>query len=244
MQPKTTIACLLLPIGILCVIKPLTIHAQAYIKVHGVKINHLDKQHKKQGPWFFFNNDGEVLLSCAYTNDSLISPLTFYQNNDTAFIKYARHSGFQDFTVYYNRQAINGTFRFEADSLVSFVLPSEELSADTDLVNKIKSFYKVRIKPLYYFGQQKIEDYFSYAFANAKFIFNKRLKAEITINSAGLVTSVELPKEKNNLSDDEERELKWIYSQIPRWQPLFENDDTKEFVWRLGSNMTITPLSN
>lgn len=244
MQPKITTALLLLSIGILCAIKPLIIHAQAYIKVHGFKINHLDKQHKKQGPWFFFNSNGEVLLSCVYPNDSLVSPLTFYQNNDTALIKYTRHSGFQDFTVYCNKQAINGTFRFEADSLVSFVLPSEELSGDTVIINKIKSFYRVRIKPLYYFGQQKIEDYFSYAFANAKFIFNKRLKAEITINSAGLVTNVELPKEKNNLSDDEERELKWIYSQIPRWQPLFEDDVTKEYIWPLGSSMKINALSN
>lgn len=66
------------------------LYAQSEIKVYDKKINRLDKKNRKQGEWLFFNPEGFAIFSCTYKNDNRISPIVFYENSDTAFVKFEK----------------------------------------------------------------------------------------------------------------------------------------------------------
>ncbi len=87
-------------------------------------------------------------------------------------------------------------------------------------------------------------DYISASFSSSKFIFNKSLHVVLTISSSGLITNAEFPKDKNTLSGDEERELYWIYSTMPRWQPLFYHNKVQDVKVSLTNNLTLSIISS
>ena len=67
-----------------------TCYSQKEISKNGQKINKLDKKNKKQGSWFFFNQIGDLEVSCYYKNDSIVKPIVFYRNNDSIFVRYPK----------------------------------------------------------------------------------------------------------------------------------------------------------
>ena len=69
------------------------------IEKNGIKINKLDKKNKKQGSWFFFDEFGDIALSCYYKNDSIIDPIVFYKNQDSTFIRYPKVNNSEMFLV-------------------------------------------------------------------------------------------------------------------------------------------------
>lgn len=69
--------------------------------------------------------------------------------------------------------------------------------------------------------------------------FNKPINVLLTISNSGLVTKVEFPKERNNLSPDEESEISWIYSKMPRWQPYFYGGKVREAKVMIGNNSSL-----
>src|SRR5690349_12177501 len=85
-------------------------NAQSDIKVYGKKINHLDKKKKKQGEWIFFNEAGKAQLSCVFKDDSCISPIVFYNNSDTAFVRIRTSANSETFILYRGAQRFYGSF--------------------------------------------------------------------------------------------------------------------------------------
>lgn len=77
-----------------------TSHAQSDIKFNGLKINSLDKQKRKQGNWVFFNPSGMPIMSCVFRDDHCYSPIIFYENGDTAFVRLPRTDSVESFIVY------------------------------------------------------------------------------------------------------------------------------------------------
>lgn len=60
--------------------------AQSHIKLGNLKINYVDKQKNKQGEWIFFDQFGNIKMSCVFKDDVCVSPQVFYENKDTAFV--------------------------------------------------------------------------------------------------------------------------------------------------------------
>jgi hypothetical protein len=218
------------------------LNAQSDIKINGFKINHLDKQKRKQGEWVFFDKEGFVQMSCVFRDDSCISPLIFYEDSDTAFVKFSAVNEAEDFIVYDKSQKIMGNFVFPYDSTSRIEIePGSPLTEKMTM--RIKKYRDISIEPLYYFSQKKLIDYMSASFTSSRFMFNKPLNVLITISSAGLISDVEFPRDKNNLTSDEEKELHWIYSTMPRWQPFFHKGKTRPVKLLLSNNSTLSVIS-
>ena len=217
------------------------VQAQADIKVNNIKINHIDKKKRKQGEWIFFDKDGNIRLSCTYNNDSCISPVIFYENTDTAFIKFPIVNSTEPFILYQGDKRFYGSFVYTSDTTSTIVTEPDAALTDEILV-AIEKYQQVQIQPLYYFAQKRLIDYISASFSSSRFIFNKPLSILLSINTSGQVTNVEFKKDKVHLTVDEERELYWIYSTMPRWQPYFYRNKVKEIKVLVSNKATITVL--
>lgn len=229
---------------------PSKTYAQKDIIKNGVKINRLDKSDKKQGVWFFFDENDDIILSCKYKDDSIISQLTFYQNNDTAFIRFPKMNEIETFIIQLNGQRIVGNRQqiaqdssvvefigiYKAVAKDSFYLDSDsvmEFSKQT--IDSINYWFNKQIPPIYMFGNARLIDYFYGKFHSSDFVFSKRIYSVISINESGIVTKVDFPRDKNNISIEEENELSYIFSTMQRWQPGFLKNKTinysYHFIW-------------
>jgi hypothetical protein len=216
-------------------------YSQKDIIKNGIKINHLDKRDKKQGAWFFFDEKDDIIMSCKYKDDSIVSPLTFYQNNDTAFIRFPKMDSSETFILYLDGQQTVGNYQqiTKDSSVIEFIGIYKKVSKDSfylDTVSKhtfskennevINSWFNKEILPIYMFGNAKLNDYLFAKFHSSNFIFSKKIYAIFYINERGIVEKVDFPRDKNNLSGDEERELSYIFSLMQRWQPYFSGNKT------------------
>lgn len=215
--------------------------AQSYIKVSNLKINYVDKQKRKQGEWLFFDQQGNIKMSCFFKDDVCASPQVFYENKDTSFVLLKTSDTTNAFVLFKNQQKYYGNFIKTSDSTSTIEVDAETLT-DTVVLVAIKKYQYMVIAPVYFFAQQKMKDYMSASFTSSEFIFNKPLQVLLTISSAGFVTKVEFPLGNNNLTGDEERELHWIYSRMPRWQPYFYRNSTKEVKVLLANNATLSVM--
>ena len=215
--------------------------AQSDIKINGLKINHLDKHKKKQGEWIFFDKLGFVRMSCSFKDDKTISPQIFYENGDTTFIRLVTSDSTEAFVLYKNQNKYFGNFLQTSDT-TSIIEVDADIVINETIIRDIKRYQNLQIDPIYFFAQKKIIDYISASFTSSNIIFNKPLNILLTINTSGLVTHVEFPRDKNNLSDTEERELHWIYSTMPRWQPFFLKNKTQEVKIMFTNNSTLSFL--
>lgn len=220
---------------------PLHINAQSHIKVGDMKINFVDKQKRKQGEWIFFDHKGNIKMSCFFKDDLCNSPQVFYENKDTVFVLLKTSDSTDAFVLYKDQQKYYGNFIKTSDSSSTIEVDAETLS-NALVVVEIKRYQKLVIGPVYFFAQQKMKDYISASFTGSDFTFNKPLQVLLTINGAGFVTKVEFPAGNNNLTGDEERELHWIYSRMPRWQPYFYRNCTKEVKILLTNNATLSVM--
>lgn len=227
-------------------------YSQLEIVKNGIKINRLDKKGKKQGTWFFFDENENIQLSCNYYNDSIISPLTFYENNDTAFIRFPDLNGVEAFILYKDNQQLVGNYRqISQDSFsVDFVGTFKPLSKDSiyldtlvsvtsNTIDEVYSWFKKQILPVYMFGNANLTDNLYSKFRSSDYIFSKTIYAAIYIDESGKVNKVEFPREKNNVSIHEETELTHIFSGMQRWQPYFFGNKTCSYVKILIWNSTI-----
>jgi hypothetical protein len=93
-------------------------YSQKEIIRNGVKINKLDKKNKKQGSWFFFDELGNLEVSCYYKNDSIIKPIIFYKNQDSTFVRYSKINNSELFLLKSNSKWVVGSFEsIKKDSL-------------------------------------------------------------------------------------------------------------------------------
>ncbi len=230
----------LIPLFIVaCFIFPLTAWCQADIKVYGKKINHLDKKNRKQGEWIFFNEEGKAFASCTYANDKCVSPVIYYHNSDTAFVRISMSDSVDNFILYRGEQRFYGSFGHVSGA--SKIQLDAEPVPDSTTLQLIRQYRDTVIKPQYYFAQQKLSDYMSAGFRSADLWFTKKLLIILTISSSGMVTNVRIPKDKdksNYLSGEQERELFLIFSNMSRWQPLFSGTGTRESTFVIERNST------
>jgi len=214
---------------------------QRVITRNGVKINKIDKQDKKQGNWFFFDSKGDISVSCYYKDDSIITPIIFYKNSDTAFIRLPKTNGINAFLIYENGRKILGNYikiskdSFEIELVGNYVIKQNNVEIDNidvypdSLIEIASNWLRFYSNPIYTFGKESMKTYLWRKFYSSPAIFNKNIAAKIFINSSGIVEKVEFPNDKNNLSIDEERELSYIFSQMERWQPCFKEDNACSF---------------
>ena len=216
--------------------------SQSYIKFHGLKINYVDKQNKKQGNWIFFDNKGDAIMSLKYKNDSCASPIIFYENGDTAFVRFQRTDSVEPFVLIQNKISYYGNFIITSDSTSRIEIDQDSV-IDNSIINKIKMFKNKSIEPVFYFAQKKTNEILFAGFSSSKIIFNKKIIAYLTINSSGVLTNVEFPRNKNDLSSDEEIELSWIYSKLSIWQPYFRKNKTITTKISFSNNSSLSIIS-
>jgi hypothetical protein len=216
--------------------------AQSYIKVYGQKVNHLDKQNRKQGDWIFFDNQGFVQMTCVFQDDICISPYIFYENSDTVFVRFPPKDSVEGFVLFQDNKKYKGAFIHTSDTTTVVEMESNS-NLDDNLILKIKKYKELTIEPNYFFGQKKMNDYLSASFSSSNIIFNKPLSIILYVNSSGKVTKVEFPNDKTYLSSNEVSELTWIYSTMPRWQPLFFKNKIIPVKIKLSINSTLSILS-
>jgi hypothetical protein len=225
------------------IILSIVVNGQSAIKINGGNFNHLDRKGRKQGDWIFFDKKGFVRLTCIYKDDHCISPQIFYENSDTAFIKYPVSDSIQNFELFYFKTKYNGVFQFTADRTIT-LMENLPFSDSADIVAVVEKYNKICIEPVYYFSQKKLIDYISASFSSSRFIFNKPIVTIITINSSGLIKTIEFPREKNSLSQEEESELHWLFSSMPRWQPYFEGNSARNVKLEITHNSSVSVTSS
>ena len=218
------------------------IKAQSYIKVGNLKINYLDRQKRKQGDWIFFDKAGNVSLSCFFKDDVGAGPLVFYENSDTVFVRLPLKENRESFILYKNDNTYYGDFIHIADS-TELIEIEPDSTLNENIISEIKKYQNILLPPVYHFSQKRLFDYVSGGLKSSNFIFNKPINVQLTLSSSGLVTNVDFPRDKNNLSGDEERELRWIYTTMPRWQPFFTKKSTQAAIILLSNNSSLSILS-
>ena len=201
--------------------------AQSDIRIYDKKINHLDKQKRKQGEWIFFNDKGKAFASCLFNNDSCIGAVVYYHNSDTAFVRIKTSSITEAYILYRGTQRF---YAFNCPDSDSCLQVDDDPKLDEAAIALIRKYRDTVMGPQYYFAQKNLSDYISASFNSANLWFTKNLAIALTISSAGIVTNVETPDnlKTNNLSFDQVREINRIFSNMPRWQPLFTGTNTKE----------------
>lgn len=243
MNLTLALRCSMILIVFLC-LAAISADAQSDIRIGKAKANHVDKQKKKQGDWIFFDEDGNIAISCIYKNDEIIGPIVYYRNTDTVFVRYAVAGGLEPFDVHLNGKVYRGSYTTEKDSVVEAEL--EAADAPTQEVARIAREYRFwQLSPQYHFRQKPLADYMSAAFSSSRFVFNKNIYVLLTLTASGFIKSVSFPPEKNTLSADEETELHRIYAGMPRWQPLFYGNKTLPVTLAIGdgSSISITTFS-
>jgi len=218
-------------------------YSQKEIVKNGIKINKLDKKNKKQGSWFFFDELGNLEVSCYYNNDSIIKPIIFYKNQDSAFIRYPKINNSELFLLKSNTKWIVGSFEtIKKDSLKIDILgfykkigkDSIDVEENIFLSNSIdvkkEAYYWINkeVQPIYMFGTENLKEFYYRLFSSSKFIFNKKIYVDLTLNTSGQIEKINFPRTKNNLSFDEENELEYLFSSMmQRWQPFFSKNKTE-----------------
>lgn len=218
------------------------VQAQSDISVYGQKINHLDRKKRKQGEWIFFDRQGFVRMSCSFKDDICVSPQFFYENSDTAFVRFPLRGLVEDFILFEKGVRYVGSFVHSAGTATIAEVDSDTTLNDS-LIRKIKKYQDIVIEPSYLFGQRKLRDYISASFTSANLVINKPLNILLTVNGSGNVTKVEFPDGETYLSGNEEREVYWIYSTMPRWQPMFYRDKVIPCKILLSTNSTLSAFS-
>ncbi len=233
------------PAFLLCflLLPAISLYAQSEITINKVKLNRIDKQKRKQGDWVFFDADGNILLSCVFANNRVSGPVTWYENTDTAFIRFPANGDRETFIVYEQGRIFYGDYIIKSDSTYEIEIEPDKALTDT-VIEKIKKYRKKQIPPLYYFGQKKIRDYISAAFNSIRYTFNKPVHILVSVSDAGLVTDVEFPESMNRLSDEEKRELYSAFIGMPRWQPVFDQNHTRASKVLLSRNSSISVHSS
>ena len=135
-----------------CVFIFSTSYGQTERTVNGHKINRIDKQKRKQGEWIYFDDAGNAKLSCLYENDVCISPLVFYENGDTAFVRVIKTDSVQPFMVVHNQKRFFGSIIRSSDTTTTFEF--EENEPSEDVVRKVASYQNFRLEPVYNFSKK------------------------------------------------------------------------------------------
>jgi hypothetical protein len=218
-------------------------YSQREIVKNGIKINKLDKKNKKQGSWFFFDKEGNLDVSCYYENDSIVKPILFYKKQDSAFIRYPKINNEELFLLKSNGKWLVGSCEtLKKDSLKIEILglykkvgkdsidivENTVISNSIDIKNEASYWIKKEIQPIYMFGTESIRELYYRVFSTSKFTFNKKICIDVTINESGQFEKINFPRNKNNLSSDEENDLMFHFSaMMKRWQPLFSRNKTE-----------------
>lgn len=118
---------------------------QSDIKVYGQKVNHLDKQKRKQGDWLFFDKNGFVQMTCVFQDDICISPIIFYENSDTAFVKLPVEDSIETFILFEGDKRFRGHFIHTSDSTTTVKMESDAILNDSQII-KIKKYQEIIIE--------------------------------------------------------------------------------------------------
>jgi len=220
-------------------------YSQKEIVRNGIKINKLDKKNKKQGSWFFFDELGNLEVSCYYNNDSIIKPIIFYKNQDSTFIRYPKMNNSELFLLKSNNKWVVGSFEtIKKDSLKIEILgfykkigkDSIDIEENNFISNSIEvkkeAYYWINkeVQPIYMFGTENLKEFYYRLFSSSKIIFNKKIYVDLTLSESGQIEKINLPRAKNNLNFDEENELTYLFSSMmQRWQPFFSKKKTERF---------------
>ena len=214
-------------------------HGQPFIKVKGYKINYIDKEDRKQGEWLFFNQDGEIKVSCTYENDVPVSPVVIYENNDTAMVWLPAVGDHDPFVLYFGDERFTGSIVNLTDSTYLEELPFDSIQHPKAYARYL--YYRdFTLPPDFYFAQKKLIDALALEYASSNFRFNKPVYALVKLNSTGLVTDVTFPRNKNSFSAFEESELQWIFVKLKRWQPLFKRNKPETSSVVVQNGLTIS----
>lgn len=217
-------------------------YSQSSITINKTRFNTLDRKNRKQGDWIFFDQQGNIQLSCRYENDRLAGPVCWYENTDTSFLRFPAEGNRETFVLYENGKKFIGDFILNKDS--SYQIEMEPDSAITGaVISRIKAYRVKKTSPLYYFGQKKLADYMSMAFNSSKYNFNKHIYLLLTVDEAGRVREIEFPQKLNRLSAEEERDLYSIFIGMPRWQPVFDQNGVRPFKVMLSRHSSISYTS-
>ncbi len=216
-----------------------TAFSQLEISVNKVKINKIDKQKRKQGDWIFFDREGNIRLSCRFENNLVSGPVCWYEQSDTAFIRFPEKEGRETFIVYEHGKKFTGDFIHTSDSTYQIELDPDN-SINDSVISKIKKYWDSKVPPVFYFAQKKLVDIVSMGFNSIKYNYNKPVYLLVCINDAGLVTDIEFPKDINRLTPEEERELYTVFISMPRWQPVFYKNKAIASKILISRNSTIS----
>lgn len=217
--------------------------SQSEITVNKIKINRIDKQKRKQGDWIFFDREGNIRMSCRYENNRISGPTCWYENTDTAFIRFPRNGVRETFIVYENKKSYSGDFIYTSDSTYQIELDPDS-TINSSVIDKIKKYWNSNAAPVFYFAQKKLVDIVSMGFNTIKYNYNKPVYLVVCINDAGLVTDIEFPKDINRLTPEEERELYTTFISMPRWQPAFHRNKTIASKILIARNSSISVTSS
>jgi hypothetical protein len=233
-------------ISIIFIIGIFTIgYSQKEIVRNGIKINKLDKKNKKQGSWFFFDGLGNLEVSCYYNNDSIIKPIIFYKNQDSTFIRYPKINNSELFLLKSNTKWVVGTFEtIKKDSIKIEILgfykkigkdsldieENDSVSNSMEIKKEASYWIEKEVLPIYMFGTETLNEFCYRLLSSSKYIFNKKIYADLTLNESGQIEKINFPRIKNNLSFNEENELAYLFSsKMQRWQPFFSKNKTEKF---------------
>ncbi|RYG02132.1 MAG: hypothetical protein EOO02_11225 [Chitinophagaceae bacterium] len=215
---------------------------QKAVQFKGIDINSIDKKKKKQGVWVYFDKAGDPVMSCIYKNDNQVGPIVFYNNGDTAFLRFPQKDSIETFMVFGAKHRYYGNFVHGANGSVRTEVESET-DVDKDALKIIADYKYIELNPVYYFGQKKINEFVSAHLTGSGVILNKQIEVYLTINSSGYVKDVQFADSNSFLSPTEQNELEWIFSTMPRWQPCFKANEAVESKVKFTTKSSIIDLT-
>lgn len=231
-----------------------TCYPQKEISKNGKKINKIDKQNKKQGSWFLFNEIGDLELSCYYQNDSITTPIVLYKNNDSVFVRYPKVDKSEVFLLKTSGKWIVGNIdttqadsskieilgRYIINGKDSFDILEDDSLNNSPLIKKeVEYWANKEIQPIYMFGTDALGDFYYRIFSSSRIVFNKSIVIDLTLNESGVVEKVDFPGKFNNLNIEELSELSYLFTRMERWQPFFSKNKTSKYVVRLNTGTSV-----
>ncbi len=229
-------------------------YSQKEITKNGQKINKIDKQNKKQGSWFLFDEYGDLALSCYYKNDTIVKPMIFYKNNDSIFIRYPKVEKEEIFLIKSSNKWVIGSITTEKTdstkieilglykklSKEDFEIVADSLVSNSPAILKeIDHWANKEIAPIYLFDPKELGNFQYKLFSEINIVFNKKIYVEIELNLSGIIEKINIPKMKSNLSQYEIEELSFLYSKMQRWQPFFSKNKTEKYTVVLNTSAQI-----
>jgi hypothetical protein len=225
-----------------------TCYSQKEISKNGQKINKLDKKNKKQASWFFFDQTGNLEASCYYQNDSIVTPIVFYNKQDSIFVRHPKVDKREVFFLKSSKKWVVGTIMtHKADSTEievigryiktgkdTFDIQEEASLSNSASLKKEAEYWSNReIKPIYLFGTEELREFYFRQFNSSKMNFNKAIVIDVSLNEAGNIENIDFPRNLNTLNYEEESELAFLFSRMERWQPYFSKNTTIKTTTRL-----------